>query len=387
MGSPPARRSLLPAPSQTMSIPPIDLDDLTTTLRELLEIPSPTGFTDEVVHYTCGRLDELGIPYELTRRGAIRADLAGATPSPDRAIVAHLDTIGAMVTRVKENGRLSLAPIGTWSSRFAEGARVTVFTDGGPQRGTILPLKASGHTYNDAVDTQPVAWDQLEVRVDLPVRTRADLEAHAFHVGDFVSVDPALEFTPAGFLNARHLDDKAGVAVVLAAARAALDAGLTLPIDCHLLFTISEEVGSGASHVLHQDVAEMVTIDTAPSAPGQNTSEFEVTVAMQDSHGPFDYHLSHKLLGLCREHGIPHRRDVFRYYRSDSASAIDAGNDIRTSLVCFGTDATHGWERTHLDSLESLARLLVVYMQSEPTLRRDREEMGPLEGFSHLPVE
>jgi hypothetical protein len=30
---------------------------------------------------------------------------------------------------------------------------------------------------------------------------------------------------------------------------------VALPVDCHLLFTISEEVGSGASAVLHGDVA------------------------------------------------------------------------------------------------------------------------------------
>jgi peptidase M42 family hydrolase len=371
-----------------LAAPQLDTEFLLRTLLELLDIPSPTGFTDEVVRYTCEKLEELGIPFEMTRRGAIRADLAGQVSSPDRAIVTHLDTIGAMVTRLKRNGRLAVVPIGTWSSRFAEGAKVSVFTDEGPQRGTLLPLKASGHTYNDAVDHQPVAWSQLEVRVDQPVKDAEDLAGMGFHVGDYIAVDPLPDVSESGFINARHLDDKAGVAVALTAAKALLDDGVELPIDLHLLFTISEEVGSGASHVLHRDVAEMVTVDTAPSAPGQNTSEFMVTVAIQDSDGPFDYHLTHKLLKLCRTHGIEHRRDVFKYYRSDSASAIEAGNDIRTALVCFGTDATHGWERTHMDSLTSLALLLYHYACSEPTFRRDRDELlSSLDGFSTLPVE
>ncbi len=370
-----------------MQKPVLDMQYLERTMLDLLAIPSPTGFTDEVVRYTCEQLAALDIPYEITRRGAIRADLKGREDSPDRAIVAHLDTIGAMVKELKDNGRLELVPIGTWSSRFAEGARVTVFTDSGPQRGTILPLKASGHTYNEEVDTQPVSWTQVELRVDQPVKSRGDLEELGFHVGDFIAVDPQPELGPGGFINSRHLDDKAGVAVVLAVAKALKASGTVLPIECHLLFTISEEVGSGASHVLHGDVAEMVTIDTAPNAPGQNTSEFGVTVAVQDSDGPFDYHLTHKLLKLCRDNAIPHRRDVFRYYHSDSASAIDAGNDIRTALVCFGTDATHGWERTHMDSLHALGNLLCAYAASEPTLKRDRKEMGSIEGFSTLPIE
>ena len=153
---------------------------------------------------------------------------------------------------------------------------------------------------------------------------------------------------------------------MLGAAMAVVDAGAALPVDCHLLFTISEEVGSGASSILHQDVAEMVTIDNGTTAPGQNSSEYGVTIAMADSTGPFDMALTHSLIALCQAQNIPHQRDVFRYYRCDSASAIEAGNDIRTALVCFGIDASHGYERIHANALESLVRLLVLYLQSPP---------------------
>ncbi|MEX0899962.1 MAG: osmoprotectant NAGGN system M42 family peptidase [Gammaproteobacteria bacterium] len=370
-----------------MAKPKLDLDYLHETLVALLAIPSPTGFTDEAVRYTCSQLDALGIPYEITRRGAIRADLKGRVSSPDRAIVSHLDTIGAMVKRLLPNGRLEVVSIGTWSSRFAAGARVTIFTDDGPKRGTLLPVKASGHTYNDEVDTQPTSWENLELRVDERCTSIDQLMSLGFRVGDFIAVDPQPEFSESGFINSRHLDDKAGVATVLAVAKALLASGAELPLDCHLLFTISEEVGSGASHILHRDVAEMVTIDTAPSAPGQNSSEFCVSVAMMDSDGPFDYHLSHKLLKLCDTNDIPHRRDVFRFYHSDSASAIEAGNDIRTALLCFGTDATHGWERTHVDSLVALGELLYHYALSDAAVKRDRDEMGSIEGFPRLPTQ
>jgi putative aminopeptidase FrvX len=139
--------------------------------------------------------------------------------------------------------------------------------------------------------------------------------------------------------------------------------------------------------VLHGDVAEMVTIDTGPSAPGQSTDEYGVTICMQDSAGPFDYHLTHRLLKLCKDHGITHRRDVFRYYRCDSASAIEAGNDIRTALICFGTDASHGYERCHKHSLVALGRLLMCYLASGFLFPRDRDELGSLAGFPTLPIE
>lgn len=361
-------------------------------LLEMLSIPSPTGYTDQIVHWVGAELERLGVSFELTRRGAIRATLEGQRKTPDRAVVAHLDTLGAMVKQLKDNGRCEVVPVGSWSSRFAEGARVTIYSDDGTRRGTLLPVKASGHVYNEEIDLLPVAWSNLELRIDELVEKRADLERIGIHVGDYISVDPAPEITDSGFIVSRHLDDKAGAAALLAATKAVLEAqrvdepGCELPVDVHLLFTITEEVGSGASAALHGDVAELVSIDNATPAPGQSSRETGVTIAMMDASGPFDWHLTHKLLRLCREHEIEHQRDVFKYYRTDAAAAVEAGNDLRASLVCFGVDASHGYERTHLSSIESLAELLAVYMQSQPTFMRDRELMAPLKGFPHQPT-
>ncbi|GHD58024.1 peptidase M42 [Thalassobaculum fulvum] len=350
-------------------------------LLELEAIPSPTGYTDSIVRHVCGWLDGRGIDYELTRRGAIRANLRGEVESPDRAVVGHLDTLGAQVTQLKANGRLAIRPVGTWAARFAEGARVTVFTEAGPRRGTILPLKASGHVFDQEIETQPAHWDNLEIRVDDRVSSSDDLVSRAFHVGDMVAVDPQPEVTDTGFINARHLDDKAGVAAMMEVLSAVTETDAKLPVDCHFLFTISEETGSGASAVLHGDVAELLAVDNATVAPGQSSAEYGVTIAMGDMTGPFDYHLTRGLIDLARRYGIDHRRDVFKHYRCDAASAIEAGNDIRTALVAFGLDASHGWERVHIDSLAALARLVAVYVMSPPVVQRDELPIGPLDGF------
>ncbi|WP_017937871.1 osmoprotectant NAGGN system M42 family peptidase [Zestomonas thermotolerans] len=364
--------------------PEPDLDYLKRVLLELLAIPSPTGFTDTIVRYVAERLEELGVPFELTRRGNIRATLAGRQSSPDRAVSAHLDTIGAIVRELKDNGRLGLAPVGCWSSRFAEGSRVSLFTDNGLLRGSVLPLLASGHAFNTRVDDLPVSWDHVELRVDAYCATHADCEALGIAVGDFVAFDPLPEFTESGHISARHLDDKAGVAALLTALKALLESGQEPLIDCHPIFTITEEVGSGAAATLPWDVSEFVGIDIAPVAAGQQSNEHSVTVALQDSGGPYDYHLSRHLLKLAREQDIPVRRDLFRYYHSDAQSAITAGHDIRTALLAFGCDATHGYERTHIDSLAALARLLAGYLLSPPVFASDAQvTQDSLESFSH----
>jgi len=351
---------------------PIDQSYVLDTLLKLLRIPSPSGFTDRVVNFMCDELEQLGVDFELTRRGAIRANLKGLQASPDRAVVAHLDTLGAMVKGLKANGRVEVVPVGHWNARFAEGARVTLFADLGTHRGTLLPLKASGHTFAAEVDKQPSSWENLEMRIDERCHSLHDLLRLGIHIGDFIAVDAQPDIMENGFIVSRHLDDKAGVAVLLGAMKAVMDSGVELPVDCHPLFTISEEVGSGASAVLHGDVSEMLTLDNGTTAPGQNSSEYGVTICMADMSGPFDYHLTHRMLQICQEFEIPHQRDIFRYYRSDSAAAVEAGNDLRTALATFGVDASHGWERIHWNALESLAQLVAVYMQSPPLFERDR---------------
>ncbi|CDF85434.1 osmoprotectant NAGGN system M42 family peptidase [Pseudomonas sp. QL9] len=359
------------------ALPQPDLAYLQRVLLEMLAIPSPTGFTDTIVRYVAERLEELGVPFEMTRRGTIRATLAGKRDSPDRAVSAHLDTIGAIVREIKADGRLALAPVGCWSSRFAEGSRVTVFCDNGVLRGSVLPLLASGHAFNTAVDNLPISWDNIELRLDAYTVSHADSAALGVSIGDFVAFDPLPEFTESGHISARHLDDKAGVAALLAALKAVVESGQVPPIDCHPLFTITEEIGSGAAGALPWDVSEFVGIDIAPVAAGQNSSEHAVSVALQDSGGPYDYHLSRHLLRLAERHEVNVRRDLFRYYHSDAQSAIEAGHDIRTALLAFGCDATHGYERTHIDSLANLARLLCAYLLSPPVFASDAE---PREG-------
>ncbi|MBS9476963.1 osmoprotectant NAGGN system M42 family peptidase [Ancylobacter radicis] len=364
----------------------IDTDYLARTLRKLLSIPSPTGYIDTIVRFVAKELEGLGLQVELTRRGAIRALRPGGTHLGARALVAHVDTLGAQVTCLKPNGRLSVAPIGTWSARFAEGARGTVFTEKGGYRGTILPLKASGHTFNEEVDRMPIGWDHVEMRVDARARNAADLAHLGFEVGDIIAIDPQPEFLDSGFIVSRHLDDKAGVAVMLAALKALHEAKAETPVDIHWLFSIAEEVGVGASALLTPDVASLVVIDNGTTAPGQNSDEFGVTISAADQSGPFDYHLTRKLTELCRTNDIRYQKDVFRYYRSDSASAVVAGADVRAALITFGVDASHGYERIHMHALRSLAELVTAYVQSPVEITRDFQPTADIRGFTRQPT-
>lgn len=365
---------------------PIDDEYLRDVLLELLRTPSPSGRTDAVMQIIGDRLSAMGVRIRLTRRGVLRATLPGDGPvgGASRAVVVHADTIGCMVKRLKDNGRIEVVPVGTHSARFAEGAHVTVFTDdlSNLHTGTVLPLMSSGHNFGDAVDTQGVGWHQVEIRLDEPVETRQDVLDLGISIGDFVALDAAPQITPNGYVKSRHLDDKAGVAACLAAVKALVDDGRTRPVTAHLLVTIGEEVGVGATHGLDEYVAELVAVDNAVVSEGQDSREDTVNIGMLDSTGPFDYHLTRRLIGLCESNDLPFRRDVYRFYRSDAAPAVESGLECRTALIGFGVDSSHGHERTHLDGIRRTAELLTAYLTSPLTFSEwDDRPTGALEDF------
>jgi peptidase M42 family hydrolase len=342
----------------------IDTDYLLDRLLQLVRTPSPVGMTERAVALVDTWLRELGYDPKYTRRGVLYVELGNGPPR--RALAAHLDTLGAMVTELKPNGRLALRNTGTWAARFAEGARVTIFSDTCEHRGTILPLKASGHRFNTEVDTQPADWDNLEIRVDAALPDRDALLAAGFNVGDMVAVDAQPEMID-GFIVSRHLDDKAGCATLLAVLKAIAEGKIEVAAPFQAMFTIAEEIGIGGTHGFGPEVEELLAIDNAVTAPNQASRDDAVTIAMRDRQGPFDARVTRQMIDICQQNGIAFERDTFRHYRSDSAAAVEAGWDIRVGLVCFSLDSSHGWERTHIKSLSELGRLIGFYLQSPMT--------------------
>lgn len=335
-------------------------------LAALLDIPSPAGMCREVSSYVEDRLVSLGLTVLRKHDGALACVIEGRScEAPAAGFVAHLDTLGAQVKQLKDNGRLRLVPVGTWSSRFAEGARVKIHTSENVLTGTILPVKASGHAFGKKVDDLPVSWDNVELRIDADTTNREETEELGIGVGDFVSIDPQAEFIDNGYLVSRFLDDKAAVAALLVAAERLVSGGKP-PRDIHLMFTVSEEIGTGAPSIVDPKIGDLIALDIASVAPGQESREDALTVAMADHSGPYDRQLSLEMIAACEAASIPVCRDIFRYYKSDLFSARMAGADARMALMTFGVDASHGYERTHVTSLDALARFIIAFAGRVP---------------------
>ncbi|MGR8947297.1 MAG: osmoprotectant NAGGN system M42 family peptidase [Gammaproteobacteria bacterium] len=360
----------------------INAERITRTLLELLAIPSPSGFTDEIVHYVGKSLDDMGVSYDLTRRGTIRARLPGGSDRLARAVVTHVDTIGAMVRYIRDDGRLLLAPIGHWSSRFGEGARVTLFSDEKAYRGCLLPTLDWGVSRDDGVDEVPHDWDHLELRLEEAVFSADDVRRLGVEVGNFIALDSHPEVLENGYIIGRNLDNKAGTAAVLETLHHLVESGTTVTHDTYVLFTVTETTGGGMGTAILPEVSELLTVDFESVEPTEKSPFKRVTLASGDASGPYDYHLTEHLHKLAEQDNIPLQQKYLRAYHSDAAAALIAGHDVRTAVIAYAGDASHSVERTHIESLTNVVRLLTAYATSEPTFAEDAE-LTTVDDFSH----
>lgn len=348
-----------------MTLPAIDSEFLLSFLSGLLNTPSPTGLAEPAIAFTQQALATFsGLSLKRTRKGALVATWAGEKSDAPRALTAHTDTLGAMVKQIKPNGRLLMTKIGGYAWNTVEGEGCTVYISSGRKvRGTILFELASSHVYNGKVNETKREDDNMEVRLDARTFSAQETEALGIRVGDFISFDPRVEITNY-FVRSRHLDDKAGVACLVTAVKALHQAGLIPAQTTYLHISNYEEVGHGAAAGIPAEATELLSVDMAAVGQGQTSDEFHATLCVKDSHGPYHHGLSQKLRQLADEHGIPYKVDIYPYYGSDGEAFWVAGGDAAVALIGPGVDASHNYERTHLDALVATTQWVVAYILS-----------------------
>jgi putative aminopeptidase FrvX len=343
----------------------ISTDYLVRFLTDLLQTPSPTGDTEYAIGFVEGELASMGVSTERTRKGALLAHLPGLREDAPRALTAHIDTLGAIVRRIKPSGRLQLSAIGglMWPTVESEG--VQIMTRSGRQvRGSLVLTNGAGHV-NKKAKSEERNDDTMEVRLDERTNSAEETRLLGIEVGDFVAFDPRVETGEAGFVRSRFLDDKACVACVVASIKALMDAEVTAAQRTTVLISNFEEVGHGGVDSLPDDLAELLVLDMACIGEGLLGDEFHTSICVKDSSGPYSKRLSGKLRDLADRRGIDLRPDVYPYYGSDGSAYWRAGGRAEVALIGPGVDTSHGYERTHRDALADTAQLVAEYLVEE----------------------
>lgn len=330
--------------------------------EKLLSIDSPSGYTKEVTRYLTEEFQRLGYEPVYTVKGGVLVDLGGNSSSDGVCLESHVDTLGAMVARIKDNGRLLLTPVGGLNANNTEGENCRIITRfSGTYQGTCQLTDASVHV-NGAYNETARTFQSVEVLIDEKTSSKEETLKLGIQIGDYVCFDPRTVITRSGYIKSRFLDDKLSTAILLGYAYYLKKENLQPSRHVYEHITVFEEVGHGGSASIPSDVSEVISVDMGCVGEGLDCTEHQVSICAKDSRGPYHYDVVTGLIQAAKDSHVDYAVDVYPFYGSDADAALTSGYDIRHGLIGPGVYASHGYERSHTDGVLNTLKLLKAYL-------------------------
>lgn len=329
------------------------------SLRNMLAIDSPTGYTEKVIDWLKKEVDSIGYENFYTKKGNLVVNVSGKS---DKTIgtSAHVDTLGLAVRGYKSDGTLSLTCLGGPIMPTLDGEYCKVYTRwGNVYTGTILSNSPAAHVYGDSSSLKREEGN-MHVKLDEDVKNAEDLKKLGILAGDFICYDPKTVITDKGYIKSRFLDDKLSAAIILSMLKYLKDNKIQPTHNICAIFSTYEEAGHGLSH-FPCEMDEFVTVDMGCIGDDLNCTEFDVSICAKDSSGPYDYGLTTRLIKLAMEANLSYAVDIYPMYGSDVSAARYAGHDFKGALIGPGVAASHGMERSHVKAAENTWKLLYLY--------------------------
>lgn len=329
--------------------------------KQLLNIDSPSGFTNNAMKFIEEEAAKLGYETYRNAKGNVLIKVEGENTSETLGLSAHCDTLGLMVRSIKADGKLAVTKIGGPIMATLDGEYCRIITrEGKIYTGTILSTSPAIHVHPDAA-TAPRDPDHMEIRIDEIVKDKKDVEALGIANGDFIAIDPKVQITDSGFIKSRFLDDKISASALMGVLKYLHDEQIKPKRNLLVMMSTYEEVGHGASS-LPDHIHELLAVDMGCIGLDLSCTEQDVSICAKDSSGPYDYEMTSRLISLAKQHNLSYAVDIYPQYGSDVSAALKGGNDIRGALIGPGVHASHGMERTHIQGVEQTMKLVLAYI-------------------------
>ncbi len=305
--------------------------------------------------------------YRVDPLGNIIAEKKGKSAASKKVMVsAHMDEVGMIVTSVKSDGTLTVAPIGGIDPRVAIGR--PVFVGDGDIYG-VIGAKAVHNLSADEKKTAP-KFDALYV--DIGAEDKAAAEKLAVS-GDFVHFSSEFTSFGDGFLKAKAIDDRFGCAVMIDLIKS------ELPYDCTFTFVVQEEVGlrgsRAAAYTVDPDFAIVLEATTAadiPLASGEKRCcelDGGAVVSYMDRSTIYDRELYGLSREIASENGIKWQTKTMVAGGNDGGAIHISRGGVRTIAISAPCRYLHSPSCTvKLSDLEDCERLASLMLEKMCTM-------------------
>lgn len=276
--------------------------------------------------------------------------------APRLLIDAHFDEVGFMVSKVHENGFLSIAPIGGVDTRVLGATSVVVYSS---EQAQGLLTSTPPHLLKGE------SLPKMEnIYVDM-LGSKASVE-----VGDIVGYAPHFTELCENKISAKSLDDKACVcAIIDMASKVDKD---KLEYDLYVVISAQEETGKSGARFISYDIEPDIAIVTDVFfASGEGIDKCDSIDmgcgAYVDFSAVTDRALSSKIAQMTDENGKKCQIVCEPSRTHTNAEAISiSGRGVRVALLGVAIDGMHTpSEIVALDDIKSLSDILLKIAYTE----------------------
>lgn len=346
-------------------------DRLGRLLVELMMIPGLSGYEGRVRRRLKGELAALGLETVTDRLGNLVATLPGEPGAPSVMLFTHMDQLGFVVRKIEPGGFIRVERLGGVPERALPSQAVLLCVGEGRDRPGLIANK-SHHATTPEEKYKVVPYADLYI--DAGFDSAEAVRAAGIDIGTPVVYRPAaFELSP-GRIAGTSVDDRAGCAVIVEAARA-LVAAKRWP-TVHFVFSVQEEFNLRgaltAAQVLKPDIAIQVDLLLATDTPdmgyrGAVTLGGGPAMSLYSFHGrgTLNGTIPHPaLVRLFEDAGarlsMPLQRSAHTGALTDSAYVQLVGGGVASIDVGFPMRYSHSsLEVCDLGDLEQLTGLLV----------------------------
>lgn len=336
-------------------------DQFLSLLKELLQIPSPSGREEKMAAAVRRHLDTMGYTHETDAAGNVLVRLEGRDPQAPLCIfAAHMDEIGVVVTHIEDDGTLCVDRSGALAP-FKIGERPLQII-GDKENITGVISFGSGHT---ATFDGGIAWEDVRVITGL---SKAQLQEAGIRPGS-TGVPIAdgrgpllLGNSDDPMVAAWTFDDRAGVIMQLQLLQQLKEQSIKPRRPTIVAFTIHEEGGChGAKIVSHREQPEIfIAVDGCPWKPktGIEVNDLPTTWS-KDRATHYDQRLIKVLFEAAKNAGTQCQTTVLTNARSDASAVYESGAAPRIGILGHCRFNSHGFEVAKLSVFPNVVNTLV----------------------------
>jgi putative aminopeptidase FrvX len=363
---------------------------LKTLLMELMRIPGLSGHEDRVRRRLTREMHSLGLETRTDRLGNLTATSPGDPQRPSVMLFTHMDQLGLIIRKIDANGLLRVERLGGVPERALASQEVLLCVgEGRDLPGVIANKSHHATTPEEKYKVLPYA----EIFIDAGFSNAGEARAAGVRIGTPVVYAPKAIELAHERIAGTSVDDRAGCAVIVEAARA-LIATIDRP-TVHFVFSVQEEFNLRgavvAAQALQPDIAIQLDLMLATDTPDM-AARGEVMLGGGPAISLYSFHgrgtlngtLPHPALvdlfeASAESEGIALQRSAQVGVLTDASYVQLVGQGVASIDVGFPCRYTHSsLEVCDLGDLVALTSLLVAAISRiGPDFPLNRDALDP----------